>query len=144
MYKVDKKAVFNMVRTRGGIMFHNSLRQSIRVNQFVRARENGATNMQQTVGKCGLDFDPKEYCGLGFARTLKFEDPVAVPGKVLCLPFFNSQGEFVTTVEPRRNEDAVEFLFVDLNRICAGVNKKARAGRPLLREGAAPDPAPET
>ena len=143
MYKTGKKDIFNMVKTRGGIVFHNSLRQSIRVNNFVRTRalnsrncaapvrceaanesgrprrKNGMSNMQQTIGKCGLDFDLKEYGRLGFARPLKVESPIAAPLKFFCLPFFNSQAEHVTTVEPRTNEDADEFLFVGLNRFLA-------------------------
>ena len=48
----------------------------------------GPDDVQQTVGKCVRDHDPKEFYGLGFVQALKFEGPVATPVKFFCLPFF--------------------------------------------------------
>ena len=140
MLKAEAKGVRNSVKTRGGILFYNSVKQSLRINNCVRSRalkdrncavpvKCGAEgvaackdrNKQQTVGNCvkKLKFDPKDLRKFGLARTLSFEAPNVAPEKFFCLPFFDLQVERDARVEPRIHEDIAGFLFVDLNKFLA-------------------------
>ena len=92
MYKMDRKNLRSRVVCRGGVTFHNSILQSLRVNNFVpsRALKNkfsevpircyagdgcnfvhmkGASNLQQTLEKCVTRSDPKDCRRLGMSRA---------------------------------------------------------------------------
>ena len=140
MLKANSKGIKNSLKTRGGIVFFNSVRKSLSVNEAVRRRalsdrscaapvrcqtvSNEATrgaNKQDTVGKCAgnntAKFGPKDLRKFGLAQDLVCEVPIAAPSKFFSLPNFDLQVEGDIKHEPQWYEDNHEFLFVDANKL---------------------------
>ena len=138
MLRLDRKNRHSRTVCRGGVIFQNSILQSLRVNNFVRNRarkmkcsevpircatvENcnpvhkyETPNAQQTLGKCVTRTSPKENCSQSMSRKKQLIDPPVVPLKFFCLPFFDSQLEPIAEVLPQGSVDASRFLFFDLN-----------------------------
>ena len=97
MWKAQNKGVKNSLKTRGGILFFNSVRKSLSVNEAVRRRAlsgrscaapvrcrveskeaSKVENKQDTVGNCvgasGVRFGPKDLITSGL-RRIRFVRP---------------------------------------------------------------------
>ena len=143
MNRVNSKTAEKVRKVRGGLIFHNSVRQTLLVSRFVRDGAmkcrnqeipvkcgapvisadakglEGTSNRQQTVSKCFRVYGSKECAKFGLKSELYSESPCDTPEKFFCLPFFNLQDVYDLDASPQSNEDAPEFLFVDFGKFFA-------------------------